>query len=102
MEKTGEPAALSAITLRELVKLVERGRRRLTIPLEAWLAEIEESPLLTVLPLTARIVAESVPLGKGFHRDPADQLIVATARCHRLRLMTADERIRRWGKLPLA
>jgi PIN domain nuclease of toxin-antitoxin system len=31
----------------------------------------------------------------------ADQIIVATARCHGLRLMTADERIRRWGKVPL-
>jgi len=32
--------------------------------------------------------------------DPADQIIVATARCHNLRLLTGDDRIRRWGKIP--
>jgi PIN domain nuclease of toxin-antitoxin system len=44
-------------------------------------------------------VAESAQLAAGFHKDPADQLIVATARCHGLRLLTADERIRKWGKV---
>ena len=54
-----------------------------------------------MLPLSARIVAESIRLGGGFHNDPADQIIVASARCHGLRLATADERIRRWGKVSL-
>ena len=50
-------------------------------------------------PLSCPIAAESVRLGDDFHRDPADQIIVATARCHDLTLITADERIRCWGKV---
>jgi len=64
-----------------------------------WLEEIESE--LVVLPITARIAAESVRLGDDFPKDPAGQLIAATARCHGLTLMTADERIRRWGRVPL-
>jgi len=43
--------------------------------------------------------AESVRLGDEFPNDPADQIIVATARCRNLTLITADERIRKWGKV---
>jgi PIN domain nuclease of toxin-antitoxin system len=101
LERSRLPAAISAITLWEVAKMIERGRAEITVPLEDWLAEIESHPLLTVVPLSAKIVAESVRLGDDFHRDPADQIIVATARCHGLKLLTADERIRRWGKVPL-
>ncbi len=81
--------------------MFERGRLEIPAPLELWLEEVETHPLIKILPLTARIVAESIRLGRDFHNDPADQMIVATARCHGLRLVTADERIRRWGKVPL-
>ena len=101
LEQLGQPAGLSAITLWELAKLAERGRQESPLPLDIWLEEIEEHPFLSVLPLTARIAAESVRLGEGFPKDPADQIIVATARCHGLRLLTADEQIRRWGKVPV-
>ena len=101
LESRGEPAAISAITLRELAKAGERGRLEIALPWDLWLDEIESDPSLTILPLTARIAAESVRLGREFPRDPADQLIVATALCHGLRLLTADENIRRWGKVPL-
>ncbi len=101
LESRGEAMALSAISLWELAKTFERGRLEIPAPLELWLEEIETHPLIKILPLTARIVAESIRLGKDFHNDTADQIIVATARCHGLRLVTADERIRRWGKAPL-
>ncbi len=101
VERGRGQAAISAITLRELAKMAERGLVETPISLDLWLEEIETSPLLSVLPLTARITAESVRLGEGVPKDPADQIIIATARCHGLRLLTADERIRRWGKVPL-
>jgi PIN domain nuclease of toxin-antitoxin system len=40
-----------------------------------------------------------VRLGDDFRRDPADQIIVATAHCYGLTLITADEHIRKWGKV---
>ena len=94
-------ASISAITLRELAKMAERHRLEIPLPLDMWLEEIEASPWLSVLPLTARIAAESVSLGEGVPNDPADQIIIATARCHGLQLVTSDERIRRWGKVPV-
>lgn len=81
--------------------MVERGRLDIDRPLDLWLAEVESHPLISVLHITARIAAESVRLGEDFHNDPADQIIVATARCFGLRLITADERIRSWGRVLL-
>ncbi len=101
LENRQEPVAISAITLWEIAMLSARGRIEIADPLEVWLEEIEGHPLIEVLPLTARIAAESVHLGPDFHNDPADQMIVATARLHGLPLMTADERIHRWGKVPI-
>ena len=101
LERRGGRVSISSITLWELAKMAELGRLEVSVTLDAWLEEIETDPLLMVLPLTARIAAESIRLGSGFHKDPADQIIVATARCHGLRLMTADDRIHRWGKVPL-
>ena len=101
LERRGEPAGISAITLRELAFLGHRGRLDVPTPWDIWLEELDTHPGFSILPVTARIAAESVRLGPDFPRDPADQIIVATARCHGLRLMTADESIRRWGKVPL-
>ena len=101
LDRDRQPLSISAITLRELAVLGQRGRLQIATPWDAWLDEVSSSPLIDVLPLTAAIAAESVRLGPDFPRDPADQIIVATARCHGLRLMTADESIRRWGKVLL-
>ncbi len=94
-------AAISDITLWEAALLVDRGRLQIDGSLDIWLDEIQSHPRLTVLPITAAVAAESVRLGRDFPKDPADRIIAATARCHGLRLMTADENIRRWGKVPV-
>ena len=72
------------------------GRIRPKGPLDAWLSDIV-SPPIEVLPITPEIAAMGAQLGSGFHNDPADRIIVATARCHGLTLVTSDERIRGWG-----
>jgi len=54
------------------------------------------------IPQTARgRSAESLRLGPDFHNDPADRIIVAAPRIHGLPLMTADERIRKRGKVQI-
>jgi PIN domain nuclease of toxin-antitoxin system len=98
LEQSAEPAAISAITLWELAMLRERGRVRVKKSLDDLLGDIDSHSLIRILPLSCAIAAESVRLG-DFHRDPADQIIVATARCHDLTLVTADDRIRGWGKV---
>jgi PIN domain nuclease of toxin-antitoxin system len=96
-ESRGERMGVAAISLWEIAMLADRGRLRLTTAVDAMLEEIESHPSLAVLPLTARIAAESLRLGSAFPRDPADRLIAATARSHGLRLVTADARIRDSG-----
>jgi PIN domain nuclease of toxin-antitoxin system len=99
LQRTNQPAGLSSLSLREIAFMIKRGRIDIDASLDASLDSIDSHPLLTVLPLTAKIAAESVRLGDDFPNDPADQIIVATARCHNLTLITADERIRKWGKV---
>ena len=101
LEEHGQPVGLSAISLREFAMMLHRRRISVEMPLEAWLESIDSHPLITILPLTAKIAAESVRLGDDFPHDPADQIIVATARCHSLTLITSDAGIRKWGKVNL-
>lgn len=96
-ERRGEPLGVASITLWELAKLVELGRIDLKRTVDDVLQELETSPALRILPLSARVAVESTRLGPSFHRDPADQVIAATARVHGLRLVTADRRVRQSG-----
>jgi len=84
---------VSAISCWEIAKLVERGRLMLPVPLAEWFTQALSYPGVQLLPITPAIAIASTTLPGSFHRDPADQLIVATARIHQCRLVTADERI---------
>jgi PIN domain nuclease of toxin-antitoxin system len=90
--RRSEPVALSAITLLEIAVLTAAGRLRLKAPMEELLSELQAHPVFQVLPLSYEIASEVASLGGGL-RDPADRAIVATARVHRLRLVTSDQRI---------
>jgi len=92
-----ERLAVSAITFWEIAKLVERRKLHLPRSIDQLFDEFEGHPQLAILPLSPRVSLESTRLGDHFHNDPADQIIVATARVHGLRLLTADERIRKSG-----
>ena len=86
----------SAISCLEVANQVERGRLRLPMPTGDWLHAALSYPGVRLLDLTPDISAESCSLPGDFHADPADQIIVATARHHRVGLVTLDERIRRY------
>ena len=85
---------ISIISCWEVAKLVEYGRLALPFPIAEWLDQSLAYPGIHLLDLTPRIVVESTQLPGAFHRDPADQLIVATARVYNLPLVTFDDRIR--------
>ncbi|MBY0506851.1 MAG: type II toxin-antitoxin system VapC family toxin [Bryobacteraceae bacterium] len=94
LEKEGE-FVVSVISLWEVAKLAAGKRIALALPMDVWMDGLTQIPGLRVEPLSHRIIAASVAL-ENFHRDPADQLIVATALCLGLPLITSDERIRKW------
>ena len=86
-----EPFAVSAITLLEIALLAEK-KDRLSANARALLGALEAAPEFLVVPLTFEVANEIASLGPGL-RDPSDRTIVATARVHRLRLVTSDQRI---------
>jgi PIN domain nuclease of toxin-antitoxin system len=93
--------ALADISLWEAAKLVELGRLKVSVPLAEFF-RLAITPELAILPVTPTIAERVTTLeGSGFHKDPADQLIVATALAHGLRLISDDTRIRQWGGVPL-
>lgn len=87
------PLALSDISLWEIASLHERRRLKLALPLRDWLSRATAAPLVRRLELSPAVVAEMSSLASTRDWDPADRLIVATARVHGLRLVTSDERI---------
>jgi PIN domain nuclease of toxin-antitoxin system len=84
---------VSAISLWEIAKLVENGRLELPVSLEKWFAQALNYPGVQIIELTPEIATESTRLPGEFHRDPADQIIVATARVMKCKLVTSDEKI---------
>lgn len=76
----------------EVAKLVENNRLDLSRSMSEWLEVALAYPGVQLLNLTLPIVVESTRL-IGFHRDPADQIIVATARIYDCPLLTVDEKI---------
>jgi PIN domain nuclease of toxin-antitoxin system len=84
---------VSSISLWEIAKLVELGRLELPVPLEKWFDQALAYPGIELIEITPKIAIESTRLPGEFHRDPADQIIVATARVMKCKLVTSDERI---------
>lgn len=92
-EQNNEDIHVSIMTLWEIAKLVHLGKIEISFSLDQWFQELAQEDGLQILPLSPTIILESNRLGENFHRDPSDQLIAATARCHGLRLMTVDQKI---------
>jgi PIN domain nuclease of toxin-antitoxin system len=84
---------VSAISCWEVAKLVERQRLSLPCPVFDWIEQALSYPGVQLLELSPRICAESTQLPGIFHRDPADQIIVATARIFDVPLVTVDDKI---------
>ena len=84
---------ISAISCWEIAKLVEYGRLELPSPLEEWFEQALSYPGVQLLALTPEVAIESTRLPGEFHRDPADQIIVATAMVYGCPLVTSDDKI---------
>ena len=84
--------AISIYSCWEVAKLVEYGRLELKIAIEDWLDIALSHPDIQLLDLTIPIIIRSTKL-VNFHKDPADQIIVATSIVSEIPLLTADEKI---------
>ena len=90
--------AVSVVTFVETTRLHHHGRIDLGCHPAVWRRERLQSGLREI-PIGGDIAVESVLLmNTGFHSDPADQLIVATAMVEGMRLATTDRRIIDWAE----
>jgi PIN domain nuclease of toxin-antitoxin system len=71
---------------------VEKKRIAFSIPLLAWIRRSLNEFSIRVADLSPEIAVESTLL-RDFHKDPADQIIVAASRILEMPLVTADKRI---------
>lgn len=84
---------VSDISLWEISMLANKGKIILSLPTRNWLETSIKTLALELIPISPQIAVESTLLPGEFHKDPADRLIVATARCENLTLLTADSEI---------
>lgn len=84
---------LSAISPWEFSKLLEKKRIGITCNPEDWITVALDMPKLRVVQLYPVLSYRSTVLPQPFHDDPADQIIVATAREENATILTKDQKI---------
>lgn len=90
----GSEVIISSISAWEISMLIEKGRLVLSMDVESWLDEVVQIDGVCFVPIDNEIGIKSTVLPGEFHKDPADRMIVATARKLAVPLVTADEKIR--------
>jgi len=81
----------------EVAMLVEAGRLRLTLPVDAWVEQALSRPRIELLEFSAPAAVRAARFGAAFPGDPCDRFIVAAALEQGAPLVSADARIRDWG-----
>ncbi len=84
---------VSSISAWEIAMLIKKGRLVLNMDVESWLDEVSQIDGLRFIAVDNEIGIKSTILPGNFHKDPADRMIVATARKLAIPLVTADEKI---------
>ena len=84
---------LSDFSLWEIATLVNLGRLTVDRPLDQWLSLAARPAVVHLVPVSVAVAFELANLPDTFHRDPADRVIVATARAHGLPVLTRDRKI---------
>ena len=83
----------SPISIGEVACLQERGRIEITGHWKTWFRTLLQTNGWNLLPITGEIVEEAWSLLEPVHRDPADRILIASARVHRMTLITTDRLI---------
>jgi PIN domain nuclease of toxin-antitoxin system len=93
-ELNGGQIIVSSISAWELAMLVNKNRLVLSMDIEEWLLVVGQIEAVNFVPVDNEIAVKSTELPGEFHKDPADRIIIATARKFAASLITADEKIR--------
>lgn len=90
------PFGLSAISAWEIAQKVSLGKLSISLPIRDWMAKAIRKPFVKIIPLDIDIALESTQLPGSFHNDPADQIIVTSARVNNLTLLAIDQKIKEY------
>lgn len=89
---------ISAISIWEIALLEARHRLELSQDVRAWVGRALGFPGVRLKGLSPSIAIESTRLPGSLHRDPADRILVATARLTGAALVTCDQRLLTYAK----
>lgn len=89
---------VSIISVWEIALLESKRRLDLFMDCLDWVEQALETPGLTLVPLNAEIAVDSTRLPGNIHADPADRILVATARHTGAQLMTRDNLLLDYGR----
>ncbi|NET54915.1 MAG: type II toxin-antitoxin system VapC family toxin [Symploca sp. SIO2E6] len=81
------------ISLIEIARLVSAGRIILPLSIQEWFEIALAQEGVTLIPITPAIAIDAQSLPGDFHKDPADRIIVATARLSNCSIVTVDRKI---------
>jgi PIN domain nuclease of toxin-antitoxin system len=84
---------VSAITVAELACAVERRRIVIDRHWKKWFRHYADLNNWQVEAISLEIMEEAYSLPDSFHTDPADRIIVATARINDATVVTKDQKI---------
>jgi PIN domain nuclease of toxin-antitoxin system len=94
VERSGGTILISSISVWELALLIAQGRIRLASELTTWLSQVGRVEGVRFVPIDNEIAVAANNLPGDLHRDPADRMIVATARRFDATLITGDRKLR--------
>lgn len=100
LDTLSEPPAIAAVSLWELSLLFQLERISLNLPIFEWLDFATKPSLVQIIDCSPQIAKELLKLPANMHRDPADRLILATAKANELELITRDKTLDRLSKMP--
>jgi PIN domain nuclease of toxin-antitoxin system len=84
---------VAAISLLEVARKEAKGDLIFGMPLADWFRIALPPNRVKVIGLSPEISIDATRLPEWSHKDPGDQLVVATARTHRLIVLTSDGKI---------
>ena len=96
LEIKKKPLLISSISIWEISLLVDKKRLSVGHQLDEWMSGLRELEQLEFVPVDNSIAYQSTCLPGIFHSDPADRIIVATARSLGATLITSDKLIRQY------
>ena len=89
---------VSAISVWELALLEKAGKVEMIGGVQRWVDRALSKPGIHLLPLSPEIAIETVYLPPPMHKDPADRILVASARVERMRIATSDKAVLTFAK----